>query len=87
MNAGGVFLHTAAAVAVAGVALTASGAGAPAPSASAPTPIAPVVNRYCVTCHNDRAKTGGLSLQGVDDASLPQHAPELEKAVRKLRIG
>ena len=27
-----------------------------------------VVTKYCVTCHNDRAKTGGLSLDKVDIA-------------------
>ena len=25
-----------------------------------------VLDRYCVTCHNDRAKTAGLSLERVD---------------------
>jgi hypothetical protein len=55
--------------------------------AEKPDPLAPVFNRYCVTCHNDRAKTGGLTLQGVTAASVAEHAPELEKAVRKLRIG
>jgi len=25
-----------------------------------------MLNTYCVTCHNDRAKTGGLSLDGLN---------------------
>ena len=25
-----------------------------------------LIQKYCATCHNDRAKTGGLSLQGLN---------------------
>ena len=42
------------------------------------------LDRYCVTCHNDRMKTAGLSLAGVDLADAGRHASELERAVRKL---
>src|SRR5439155_46690 len=41
----------------------------------------------CVTCHNDRLKTGGLSLQSVDLANAPAHADVWEKVLRKLRTG
>src|SRR5262245_23314098 len=45
------------------------------------------LDRYCVTCHNDRLKTGGLSLERVD-VSRPDAQPEVwEKVVRKLRTG
>src|SRR5215510_6938199 len=45
------------------------------------------VDRYCVTCHNDRLKTGGLSLERVD-VSRPDAQPEVwEKVVHKLRTG
>src|SRR5262249_28607098 len=45
------------------------------------------IDRYCATCHNDRLKTGGLSLEGVD-LSKPESQPEVwEKVVRKLRTG
>src|SRR5262245_59000016 len=45
------------------------------------------LNRYCATCHNDRLKTGGLSLEHVD-VSMPGAQPETwEKVVRKLRTG
>ena len=27
-------------------------------------------DRYCITCHNQRLKTGGLSLDTVDPANL-----------------
>jgi len=45
------------------------------------------LDRYCSTCHNERLKTGGLSLAGVD-LSRPEVKPELwEKVVRKVRTG
>src|SRR5262245_29799132 len=43
------------------------------------------VKQYCVTCHNDRAKTGGVSFEGMTTESVGQHADVFEKAVRKLR--
>jgi mono/diheme cytochrome c family protein len=43
------------------------------------------VKQYCVTCHNDRAKTGGVSFEGTTPESIGQHADVFEKAVRKLR--
>ena len=42
---------------------------------------------YCVTCHNDRLKTAGLSLQTLELANVPAHAQVWEKVVRKLRSG
>jgi hypothetical protein len=47
----------------------------------------PMLDRYCVTCHNDQLKTGGLTLQGVNIAEPAEHAEALEKAVRKIRAG
>src|SRR5262245_43331954 len=45
------------------------------------------IGRYCLTCHNDRLKTGGLSLDRADE-SRPDAQPEVwEKVVRKLRTG
>ena len=45
------------------------------------------LDRYCATCHNERLKTGGLSLDQVD-VSRPGAQPELwEKVVRKLHTG
>ena len=65
---------------------------APQPAATRPSPasIAPtqtVINQYCVTCHNQRLKTGGLALDSLDLASVPQDAETWEKVVRKLRAG
>ncbi len=45
------------------------------------------LRRYCMTCHNDRMRTGNLSLAGFDVAS-PAERPDLaEKVIRKLRLG
>jgi len=46
-----------------------------------------VVAQYCVTCHNDRAKTGGLSLEAFDADHPEANAEVWEKVVRKLRSG
>jgi mono/diheme cytochrome c family protein len=46
-----------------------------------------VVTRYCVTCHNQRLQTGGLSLDAMDWQSIPNGAEVWEKVVRKLRTG
>ena len=43
------------------------------------------IKQYCVACHNDRAKTGGVSFEGITGESIGQHADVFEKAVRKLR--
>src|SRR6266850_1374354 len=45
------------------------------------------INKYCVTCHNDRLKTGGLTLAGLDVEHPPAHAETWEKVIRKLRTG
>jgi mono/diheme cytochrome c family protein len=43
------------------------------------------VNRYCMGCHNDRAKIAGISFQGMSLASIAKDPDLYEKAVRKLR--
>ncbi|HET9468367.1 MAG TPA: DUF1592 domain-containing protein, partial [Vicinamibacterales bacterium] len=43
-----------------------------------------VVTRYCVSCHNDRAKSGGLSLEAMKVASVRDHPEVWEKVVQKL---
>src|SRR6185436_5021447 len=57
----------------------------PAPqTAGAPAQLA-TINQYCVGCHNDRAKTGGVSFEGLKPESIGEKAEVFEKAVRKLR--
>ncbi len=45
------------------------------------------MNRYCVTCHNDKLKTGGLVLHPGDLDHVAGTAETWEKVVRKLRAG
>ena len=55
--------------------------------APAGEPSRALLDRYCVTCHNDRLQTAGLALDTVDIERVAEHAPVLEKVVRKLRSG
>ncbi|HEX5109648.1 MAG TPA: DUF1592 domain-containing protein, partial [Vicinamibacterales bacterium] len=48
---------------------------------------AELLQRYCVTCHNDRTKTGGLTLERLDAEHPDMDAEVWEKAIRKLRAG
>src|SRR5579871_2317276 len=43
------------------------------------------IKQYCVACHNDRAKTGGFSFQGITPDSISKDPKLFEKAVMKLR--
>jgi hypothetical protein len=40
--------------------------------------------QYCVGCHNDKLKTGGFSLTGINTQAVGDHAESWEKVVRKL---
>jgi mono/diheme cytochrome c family protein len=67
----------------------AAGAQAVQPIASGATAASSqaTINKYCVTCHNPRLKTGGLILDTSDTANLTKDAPIWEKVVRKMRAG
>jgi Protein of unknown function (DUF1592)/Protein of unknown function (DUF1588)/Protein of unknown function (DUF1585)/Protein of unknown function (DUF1587)/Protein of unknown function (DUF1595)/Cytochrome C oxidase, cbb3-type, subunit III len=45
----------------------------------------PVFNKYCVTCHNARLKTGGFVLDPAELEHVGAHAEQWEKVVKKLR--
>ena len=47
----------------------------------------PVLTRCCFTCHNDRLKTGGLSLEALDLGKIGDSPDIWEKVVRRLRTG
>jgi hypothetical protein len=54
------------------------------------TPLSPqraFLDRYCVTCHNQKLKTGGLMLDRMDLDKLSGGAETWEKVIRKLRAG
>ena len=48
---------------------------------------AALVQTYCVACHSDRAKAGGLSLASFDPARAAANAEIAEKVIRKLTAG
>ena len=64
-----------------------SARAAPGSAAEAEPPSRALLDRYCVTCHNERLRTGGLALDAVDLGEAGAHAEVLEKVVRKLRAG
>jgi hypothetical protein len=43
------------------------------------------LDRYCVTCHNSRTRTGGLALDTIDVTRVAPDAETWEKVVRKIR--
>jgi len=46
-----------------------------------------LINQYCVACHNDRLKSGGLALSSLNLNAPDQSAEVAEKVIRKLRGG
>jgi mono/diheme cytochrome c family protein len=56
-----------------------------APASSAPQRA--VINQYCVTCHNQKAKTAGLMLDKLDLDHISDGAETWEKVIVKLRGG
>ena len=56
-----------------------------APAAASPDQYREMLNNYCTGCHNNRAKVGGLALDGLDLQAAPDNAEIWEKVLRKLR--
>jgi len=46
-----------------------------------------LLNRYCVTCHNAKLRTGGLALDTPDTENVGKDAAIWEKVVAKLHAG
>src|SRR5579871_6123891 len=46
-----------------------------------------LVDKYCVACHSQAAKTAGLVLQKRDFAQIPEEVQVWEKVIRKVRAG
>ena len=62
-------------------------AGLASPASQSASPYQTVLNRYCITCHNQKLKTAGMLLDTMDVEHVGERAPEWEKVVRKLRTG
>jgi mono/diheme cytochrome c family protein len=69
---------------VAAICFTASAFQRPAQTASA-SPAGQLVNKYCVSCHNQKLKTAGLALDNADAAHAANSAETWEKVIVKLR--
>ncbi len=46
-----------------------------------------LLDKYCVTCHSEKLRTGGLSLQAATLGDVSKDAETWEKVIRKLRVG
>ena len=46
-----------------------------------------LVERYCVSCHSERLRTGGLVLEGLDAGRPGDHPEVWERVAEKLRAG
>ena len=46
-----------------------------------------MLDKYCVTCHNERSKAGGLALDRINLERVADQAEIWEKVVRKLHAG
>ncbi len=46
-----------------------------------------LIAQYCLGCHNDRLKSGGMSLQQLDLQHVEQNAQQSEKIIHKLKAG
>jgi hypothetical protein len=57
------------------------------PARATAAPDAAFVKEYCLSCHNSRAKRGGLALDTLDPLQVEGQADVWEKVVRKLRTG
>src|SRR3954451_25157770 len=56
-------------------------------ASAASAPQLQTITTYCVGCHNERAKTGGLSLAAPELANIATHPDIWEKVLRKVRGG
>src|SRR5262245_41785354 len=56
-------------------------------SSASTSPQRSVLNRYCVTCHNEKLKTADLMLDKIDVENVATNAEVWERVIRKLRTG
>jgi cytochrome c551/c552 len=58
-----------------------------APEASQAQANKALIDKYCVTCHNEKLKTGGRSFENLDLTNVGANAETLEKVIRKMHTG
>lgn len=57
------------------------------PATAQAAPHGEFLQTYCLTCHNDRMRTAGLSLSGLDPSNPGAHAELWEKVLHKVSTG
>jgi hypothetical protein len=62
-------------------------ATAPTPGATSVAPQRALIDQYCLGCHSERVRSGGLALSELNLDAVDQHAEIAEKVIRKLRGG
>src|SRR6476469_6693570 len=70
---------------VAAVVMTAGGQRATLQAPADSGPARAVLDRYCVTCHNQRTRTAGLTLDRLDLTHVDAQPAIWEAVVRKVR--
>ena len=66
-----------------------SASAQPVSEGSSSTTIAPhkaLVDQYCVACHNQTARTGGLALDAISTETVAANSETWERVVRQLRV-
>jgi hypothetical protein len=43
------------------------------------------VQQYCIGCHDDQLKKGGLDLESISQKDIPEHSAQWEHVIRKFR--
>jgi hypothetical protein len=60
------------------------GTGAQEVNSSLAKPVATVINRYCLDCHDHESKKGELDLESLSREEVTQHSDRWERVVRRL---
>ncbi len=55
-------------------------------AATSPASQRQFLDKYCVSCHSDKLKTGGLTLQSLDLAKVPENTETWEKIIQKVSV-
>jgi hypothetical protein len=62
-------------------------AQSPTPAQWTPETQSALATEFCSGCHNDKTKSGGMTLTALDFAHVDRNAQLAEKMIRKLRAG
>ena len=87
LTIGGLLLVAAAVTAPTGGTPIVAPLRAQTPAATSASSGQSLVSTYCISCHNDRSRSGNLTLAGLDVTKPGDHADVWEKVVRKVRAG